>query len=189
MRSLVLFLSLVLGAGAVAQDVPRPTVSGPAGTYTVQTQGPTKIVWAANSVVISWGVDPGPGPDPVDPPAPPDPPKPAFGPPRLAIMVYESSALTGREPLYSDDVRAALSKAIPAGADGRPAWRVWDRDVNASLEPAFTDAFAKAKADFGDGSAPRLYVFDAEGRMQAIPAGPDVEPAALVAEIEKLGSR
>jgi hypothetical protein len=169
-------------------------LSGPAGNYTVTAPRPVRVIYGPSSVTIDWtgGIDPtppptppGPTPDPPTPPTP-EPPKPEWGPLARVIILYESTAMTGREPIYAAGLADALTKACPPDTDGRPAWRVWDRDLDVSKEPSWLDAMAKAKAALGTNAGPVLYAFDGQGRAKEIPLPATMAPAEAVSAIQKL---
>lgn len=167
---------------------------GPAGNYTVSSPRAARIIYGPSSVTIDWtgGIDPtppptppGPTPDPPPPPTP-EPPKPAWGPLARVLILYESSVMTGREPIYAASLAEALSKACPPDADGRPAWRVWDKDLDATKEPSWLDTMAKAKAAIGTGNGPVLFAFDATGRAKEIPLPASMTPAEAITAIQGL---
>lgn len=200
-RRLPLFLSLlILTLPAWGQDGgPRlapasgAVLSGPAGNYTVTAPAPVRVIYGPSSITIDWtgGIDPtpppvppGPTPDPPTPPTP-EPPVPAWGPLARVIVLYESSAMTGREPIYSTTTSEALSAVCPNASDGRPAWRIWDKDLDVSKETTWVDAMAKAKAAFTP-PGPVLYAFDGAGRVKEIPLPPTLTPADAATAIKGL---
>lgn len=192
---------LALAALATA-DAPTPraapasgaVLSGPAGVYAVTAPAPVRVIYGPSSITIDWtgGIDPTPVPVPPTP-VPPDPPTPepppvpvpAWGPLARVIVLYESSLMTGREPIYATSVSEALSAACPAGPDGRPSWRVWDKDLDVSKEPTWVDAMAKAKAALS-GPGPVLFAFDDKGRVKEVPLPATMTPAEAVAAIQSL---
>ncbi len=193
---------LALAALAPADTPPRlppasgAVLSGPAGDYTVTAPRPVRVIYGPSSVTLDWtgGIDPtpppvppGPTPDPTPPPVPPtpEPPVPAWGPLARVIVLYESTAMTGREPIYSPVVSEALSAACPPDADGRPAWRVWDKDLDVSKESTWVDAMAKAKAAFTP-PGPVLYAIDTTGRVKPLPLPATMTPVEAVTAIKGL---
>lgn len=177
------------GSGAV--------LSGPAGNYTVTAPRPVRVIYGPSSITIDWtgGIDPtpptpippGPTPEPPPPEPPPVPPTPAWGPLARVIVLYESSAMTGREPIYSTTTSEALSAVCPPASDGRPAWRIWDKDLDVSKEPGWSDAMAKAKAGL-TGVGPVLFAFDSDGRVKEIPLPPTLTPADAAVAIRGLAN-
>jgi hypothetical protein len=167
-------------------------LTGPAGNYTVTAPRPVRVIYGPSSITIDWtgGIDPVPPPIPPGPtpePPTPEPPVPvAWGPLARVIVLYESSLMTGREPIYSAKVAEALSKACPPDADGRPAWRVWDKDLDVTKEPTWVDAMAKARAALGAEPGPVLYAFDSAGRVKPVPLPPSLTPTEAIAAIEGL---
>lgn len=157
------------GGGAPVGSV---TTAGPAGVYVVTVNAPrgVRVHQTPTSVTFDWsGVDPSPTPTP-EPGPTPDPgptPTPVWGPVARVIVLYESSTLTGREPFCSQDCRVSLD-TMPKDSKGLPSWRIWDKDVSNNL-PEWSDALAKAKADFGASTEPKLYAFDTSGRMKVEP--------------------
>lgn len=99
MKLRILWLAPLLAAAlslpARAQQ-PTPYILGPAGTYTVQSGGSTKVEYGDGWVKISWTADPapnpgpGPNPDPV-PPAPTPPPAPVATGKLFVTLVYDST--------------------------------------------------------------------------------------------------
>jgi hypothetical protein len=190
---LALLLAIPLPAGSQepalrAAPASGAVLTGPAGNYTVTAPRPVRVIYGPSSITIDWtgGIDPVP-PGPTPEPPTPEPPVPiAWGPLARVIVLYESSLMTGREPIYSAKVADALSKACPPDADGRPAWRVWDKDLDVTKEPTWVDAMAKARAALGADPGPVLYAFDAAARVKAVGLPPSLTPAEAISAIEGL---
>jgi hypothetical protein len=74
---------------------PTPYIIGPAGAYSVQTIGSTKVEYGEGWVRISWVFDPGPAPAPApDPTPPPLPPAPLATGRLFVTMVYDGATET-----------------------------------------------------------------------------------------------
>lgn len=91
------------------------------------------------------GPDPGPGPGPTPPPAPV--PIPLDG---LRVLILYESADLAKLPkeqvaaMNSAEVRSYLTSKCVKGADNKTSeWRIWDKDVDASAEPAHWQAALK----------------------------------------------
>lgn len=173
MKSFRAFVALIaLAAPTLAQDA--PAIVSPAGRYEFTAPAPVRIESGPGWIRFVW--DGSPGPLPPIPPVPPGPtpdPDPTplpvqWGPLARIIVVYESSNLTGRDVLMSTAFREALSTVAPKGADNRPLWRIWDKDLDVSREPEWVAAMAKAKAEFS-GDKPILFGVDDSLRVRAIP--------------------
>lgn len=146
-------------------------------------------------VVTSDAPTPGPAPTPAPTPTPPPPtpeptppppPVPAWGPLAAVLVLYESQSLTGREAFYSTDSTDALTATVPVGPDGRPAWRIWDKDLDVSREPTWVDRMARAKADYTNPAAPKLFAFDAQNRVKGLDLPPATTPEQFVAIVAAL---
>lgn len=92
---------------------------------------------------------PPPGPDPI-PIVPPVPTPTGF----RVIFVTESSANMTREQLNtlaSTQIRSFLDQTCVKGADGRPDWRQWDKDVvvSAKESPTVAALWNTAKPQLG----------------------------------------
>lgn len=103
-----------LAALATVCDQPlgAQTVVGPAGAYSVETTGATKVEYGRGWVRISWvespapnpGPTPSPDPDP-DPEPPPPPPSPVATGKLWITIVYDSDTETQEQA----DVRVSLA--------------------------------------------------------------------------------
>jgi hypothetical protein len=103
--------------------------------------------------------------------------------------MYESSKLTGKEAFFTTPVRDALNQTATADGTTRlPNWRIWDQNVDASAEPTWADALAKAKAAFTSPTDPVLFAFDAQGRMKTVPLK-GLSDADAAAAIKALGGK
>lgn len=108
-------LAAALSLPARAQQ-PTPYILGPAGTYTVQTGGSTKVEYGDGYVKISWTRDPGPNPgpgpipDPV-PPAPAPPPAPVATGKLYVTLVYDSTNETQAQATMRADLATAAEWA------------------------------------------------------------------------------
>ena len=168
LRPLVILAALV---GTAAGQDASVVITGPAGRYEIEAPAPVRIERGPGWVRIVWDgspipippIPPGPGPNPDPTPIPAQ-----WGPLARIIVVYESSNLTGRDVLMSTTFREALSKTAPNGADGRPLWRIWDKDLDVSREPEWVPAMEKARAEFS-GDKPILFGVDESLRLQSIP--------------------
>lgn len=163
-------MTLAVAVPAMGQES-SVVINGPAGRYEVDVPAPVRIERGDGWIRIVW--DGSPGPLPPIPPGPtpePDPiPIPTqWGPLARIIVVYESSNLTGRDVLMSTTFREALSTIAPKGADDRPLWRIWDKDLDVSREPEWVAAMDKAKTEFS-GDKPILFGVDDSLRVRAIP--------------------
>jgi hypothetical protein len=189
---LLLLLAIPLPAGSQeptlrAAPASGAVLTGPAGNYTVTAPRPVRVIYGPSSITIDWtgGIDPVP-PGPTPEPPTPEPPTPTvWGPLARVIVLYESSLMTGREPIHSPTFAEALSAVCPPDTDGRPAWRIWDDDLDVSREVSWVDAMAKAKASFAP-PGPILYAIDAAGRVKDIPLPPTMTPAEAVTAIKGL---
>jgi hypothetical protein len=101
--------------------------------------------------LVTVGTPPEPPPGPT-PPGPDPPPRPG-GTFSRALILYES-AETGKMPLaqqnvlYDSTVRASLdAKCAPDAGGKTKAWKIWDKDVDASGEgKAWQDLMARPRA-------------------------------------------
>jgi hypothetical protein len=158
--------------------------------------------FALGVAMVGWHMVPVPAPSPVPPipspipgppaplpPPPVPPPVPSWGPLDKILILYESSKLTGKESFFSLPVRDALNQASPPDATTRtPGWRIWDQNVDATAEPKWADALAKAKVAFTTPADPVLFAFDAQGRMKTVPLKGQSD-AATAAAIKALGGK
>lgn len=124
----------------------------------------------APAPVVPTPVVPTPTPTPtVDPP--PAPVVPARTDKLRVLFLYESS--DPRTPaqtvaLFSTKIRDYLGKHAMADSDGLPAWRFWDKDVDASNQSAdWQAALAAAKAD--PTPLPKVVVFAGATKLAAAP--------------------
>jgi hypothetical protein len=183
----LMLLSLVLAlpgradgppSGGGGTSVGSVVTTGPAGVYqlTVTAPGGVKIYQTPTSVTYDWSgytpVPPTPEPDPI----PPNPSE--WGPISRVLILYETSTLTGREAICSQDIRTALD-ALPKDSKGLPQWRIWDRDLTTTL-PDWIKPLEAARADYGSKSEPVLYAVDTVGRLKSIPIPAATTPAQLV---------
>jgi hypothetical protein len=95
-----------------------------------------------------------PQPPPVPPPGPPGPPAPPAPVPadKLRVLIVGESADMSKLPraqqvmLNAGAVRSYLNSHCDKEANGWPAWRIWDKDADASNESkVWQDTFARAK--------------------------------------------
>jgi hypothetical protein len=125
------------------KDSKTAVVSGPAGSYRLMAytaRGDLPSDPAICTVVIGTP-GPTPGPTPPAPPVPPAPPIPGEG--LRVLVVYETAELSKLPPgqvnaLYSSDVRAYLNAKCSQGTGGARNWRVWDKDIDATNDEAWT---------------------------------------------------
>jgi hypothetical protein len=87
---------------------------------------------------IPPGPTPGPGPTPTPTPVPPAPtPDPSPFPGFAVFYVWETAGQMPPAQLnafYSTRINDWLNTHTSKTADGRPAWRKWDKDINVSNE-------------------------------------------------------
>lgn len=115
MKRLACLVLLMAAAVPARAQQPTPYILGPAGTYTVQSGGSTKVEYGDGWVKISWvsdpapnpGPNPGPGPNPV-PPAPVPPPAPVATGKLFLTLVYDSSTETQAQATARADMATAL---------------------------------------------------------------------------------
>lgn len=111
------FLPALLLACCLAAPSPAQTVIGPAGVYTVQTAGSTKVEYGDGWVKISWANDPAPNPGPTpnptpDPtpvpiPTPVPPPTPVATGKIWASLVYDAATETQAQASMRADLAAS----------------------------------------------------------------------------------
>lgn len=111
-----LLLAPTLAIGQTPTPAPTPYIIGPAGPYTFQTTGATKVEYGDGWVKISWVLDPGPtpipipgpgpGPGPTPPPVPP-PPAPVATGKLYVTYVYDSTAETQAQAATRADLATA----------------------------------------------------------------------------------
>lgn len=111
MRRLLLLAPLLLATTLYAQQ-PTPYILGPAGAYSVQTGGSTKVEYGDGWVKISWVADPPPNPGPTPgptpvPPAPSPPPAPVAAGKLYVTLVYDSTAETQAQATARADLATA----------------------------------------------------------------------------------
>lgn len=130
----------------------RLVFAGPPGKYRIKAtsivldkDGRTKAE-VAKAVVEIGGKAPEPGPKPPDPPPGPGPgpdPKdeaPIKAPGNRVLLIYESGELSKLPPkqsnqIYSKALREWLTQKCVTDTDNpKGAWRIWDKDVDASGE-------------------------------------------------------
>lgn len=103
-------------------------------------------------------IPPGPGPGPSPTPTPT--PVPAEGL-TAVIFAYESSAVPPAygNVLRSQPLRTWMNRKVLKAEDGRPAWRFWDFDVDASRDsPTLRDVWAGARSSFPPDRSPTLLI-------------------------------
>jgi hypothetical protein len=161
--------------------------AAPNGTYTVSVTSLTvkidfdkktyeKIKDAGETTVVIGGVKP------PDPPTPPDPPPPAPTGPLRVLMVYESAELPKmsekqQQILYGRKVRDWLNaKCAPDG--DRKAWRIWDKDTDASADEKHWQEYLKRPR----ASVPFLHVFRGDKVVHEGPLPEDAESALMLLE-------
>ena len=168
-------LSMLLGAIALAAGAQHargqslPTITYPAGPYTLTFPVPVTITTTATSITFSWGV--GPTPTPVPPtPVPPAPvPIPALVGHVWGIVLYDPAV-----PLTAAQQAAQASANLVAQATGldinltwhaktEPAFATWLNHLPPSGLPAiiFATADATGKAVIVPGAAQPLPVDEA----------------------------
>jgi hypothetical protein len=116
------------------------------------------------------------GPEPVPGPTPPPTPK---GPLRV-ILVSDSAANMTRaqlDILSSTKVRAWLDANCAKGADGRPAWRAWDKSIPVPADPEWAAYWQAAQADIAKAGTPAVVVIVGD-KGRAVPL-PDSEDALI----------
>jgi hypothetical protein len=134
------------------------------------------------AVVVVVGDVPGPGPKPPDPPAPD--PKPIDGPLRV-LVVYESAELAKmaeaqQAVIYGRKVRDWLNANCAKEGTGWAAWRMWDKDVDASGESkAWQESLKRPRA-----SVPFVHAFRGETPVHEGPLPADAD--AMVTLLEKI---
>lgn len=156
MRSCLTLLALILAAGA-AQAQQVPTLTGPAGVYSVTAPAPVTIEHGDGYVLIRWASVPTPGPTPTPTPGPTPTPTPTPVDPApipdaglRVLIVYETAELTKipRDQLailYDQTFRDWLSGLVVKGPDTRtPEWRVYDKDAVVT-EPVWQAALARPR--------------------------------------------
>ncbi len=115
-----------------------------------------------------------PKPDPVDPPEPPPVPAPIAVEGNRVLILYETADI-GKLPveqlkiLTSTKLRAWLATKCAKGPDGRTAeYRVYDKDVQLSMDSSIWDAAAKLR---GEGKLPWICISTGKtGFMGDLPA-------------------
>ena len=152
--------------------------------------GKAKLSRALAEVVVDGVVPPvPPGPNPPDPPIPPDPkppePKPipsTVGNLRVLIL-FESSAKLDIKQLSALNgglVRKYLSDKCITDPDGLPAWRMWDRNIDAAGESAlWKTALTAAQADTLPIPKVAIYAGTTLIKVVPLPAN-DVEMVAML---------
>lgn len=175
LRSLIgLILAAALAPVAYGQAV---TVDVPDGaTHRIEIAGPVRYVYGPTGLTITFGPAPAPEPTPAPQPPQPNPPQPAeWGPLERAVILFETTRLTGREPIYSGAFHDALQAIMPPDATGRPRYRLWDKDVaapdasTAAEAVDWSDALSDAKVAQKGSTDVVLYAFDAKGRIKTVP--------------------
>jgi hypothetical protein len=103
-------------ASSVLAQAPTPYILGPAGTYTVQSGGSTKVEYGDGWVKISWVADPAPNPGPSPnpnpnpnpvPPAPTPPPAPVATGKLYVTYVYDGATETQAQATARADLATA----------------------------------------------------------------------------------
>lgn len=107
-------------------------------------------------------VNAGQAPQPPPPPKPVDPAVPKAS--KLKVLIIEETGDRTKLPktqlnvLFSKTLRDYLDTVTPVGSDGKThEWRIWDKDSDASSEPAFWQGAMKLA-----GSTPWIVVGDAD---------------------------
>ncbi len=150
--------------------------------------GKAKLARALAEVIVD-GVTPPIPPSPPDPPIPPDPkppdPKPipsTVGNLRVLIL-FESSAKLDIKQLSALNgglVRKYLSDKCITDPDGLPAWRMWDRNIDAAGESAlWKTALTAAQADTLPIPKVAIYAGTTLVKVVPLPAN-DVEMVAML---------
>lgn len=135
-------------------------------------------------------VDPGPAPNPPGPtppgPTPPVPPSPdAFGTLSRVLVLYETSASSGREAFYSDAWVAEVGKLV-AKLDGSPAYRCWDWDLDASKLPGWVPFREAAGKAWDRSKGPALFAWDSKGAIRVVPITPAETVEGLLEKLRTL---
>lgn len=138
-------------------------------------------------------VPPGPTPIPPPPPGPGPTPGPA-GPARyiLAYATGDDMPVAQINILYSQPVRDYLTAHALKDGDGRPAWRVWDKDVNVQFESATWQAAWKAvrpKLGETDADYPKLIVIPGDDPARAVVAPLPGDVATTLSTLETYGGK
>lgn len=132
-----------------------------------------------DGIVPPTPVPPGPSPTPTPTPIPPGPsPTPTPVPPtpstvgNLRVLVlFESSAKLDMKQvaaLNSGAIRKYLSDKCLKDTDGLPAWRMWDQNIDASVEsPAWKAALDAAQAD--KTTVPKVAIFAGTTLVKVVP--------------------
>lgn len=173
--ALVLLLALPCLAGDVVVDMGD-------GTAIVTLDG------RAIRLPLVRLVDPGPAPNPPTPPGPtpPVPPAPSeWGPLERVLILYETSAATGREPFYSDAWVAEVGKLVKS-VDGSAGYRCWDFDLDPGKLPGWVPFRAEAGKLWDKSKGPALFAFDAKGRAKVIPITPAETVESLLEKLRGL---
>ena len=110
MRSwkLAAVLALALASSPARGQTAAPTITYPAGSYTLSFPSPVNIVTTANSITFSWGNGPTPAPAPV-PPAPVPVPAPV---PQLTGHVWAIALYDASKPVPPVASSATLKAAL-----------------------------------------------------------------------------
>jgi hypothetical protein len=144
-------------------------VAGPPGEYKLRARmvvldkdGKTNIETVRLTFKILGVPDPLPPPGPKPPPGPTPDPTPTPDPAPIptagfrVLMIYESADLSTLPAkqlnvLYDKGIRDYLNSKCVKGDDGKtPAWRIWDKDVDASKDDkVWGEAMTKAKGVTG----------------------------------------
>lgn len=145
------------------------------------TDGKTRMVKALTEIVVDGNQPtPPPGPTPSPTPTPvPVPPVPSTVGNLRVLIVYESSAnmpAGQMVAIYSLKVQSYLNaKCLDDG--GLPAWRFWDKDVDASRETAtWQGVWTQAKGE--STPVPKVLIFAGTTLVKSTPL-PSSESAML----------
>jgi hypothetical protein len=117
--------ALLLASSAGAQT--PPIIVGPAGSYTVQTPGATKVEYGDGWIRITWANDPAPNPPgpnpptPEPPPVPPPPPAPVATGKLFVWMAFDKSTDTQETAQARADVALAATELAALDATFRAA--------------------------------------------------------------------
>lgn len=115
---------------------------------------------ARRTIDVDAGHAPQPPPDIEPEPDEPPVPEPITG--FRAILLHETTQNHTREQIgaiYSTSVRKYLTEFATKADDGRPAWRIWDKDTDVSNEsPQWKEMMETALADTAP--LPKLVIFN-----------------------------
>jgi len=163
----------------VVGDAPTPLMGlAPTGQYVLTLPPSAVVTLTPGRIVVDLnGPAPQPQPTPTPTPVPPSPtptptPTPQVKVSRVMVVFDPLAALPAGQTAISlsSDVRKWLDAACDKSDDGRPAYRFWTADIDTSDESAdWRAAWDTVKADVQAGGLPKVYVFDAAGKVRQTP--------------------